>query len=39
MTGRTLLALRKYQGAKKIKTSGQIDEATQAAMIDDMTSL
>ena len=39
MTGRTLLALRKYQAAKNIKTTGKIDAATQSAMIDDMTSL
>ncbi len=39
MTGRTLLALRKYQKSKNIKTTGTLDEATQGAMIDDMTSL
>lgn len=39
MTPRTLLALRKYQAAKKLRTTGLIDDATQAAMIDDITSL
>ena len=39
MTPRTLLALRKYQKSKNIKTTGTLDESTQAAMIDDMTSL
>ena len=39
MTGRTLLALRKYQKSKNIKNTGTIDEPTRSAMIDDMTSL
>lgn len=39
MTPRTLLALRKYQKSKNIKTTGTLDEPTRAAMIDDMTSL
>ncbi|MBC7503921.1 peptidoglycan-binding protein [Candidatus Gracilibacteria bacterium] len=39
MRPRTLLALRKYQKTKNIKATGKLDEATQTAMIDDMTSL
>ena len=39
MSPRTLLALRKYQKSKNIKATGTLDESTQAAMIDDMTSL
>ncbi len=39
MSPRTLLALRKYQATKKLKTTGKIDEATQTAMIDDIVNL
>ena len=36
MTPRTLVAIRKYQKSKKIKTTGSIDESTRIAMIDDL---
>lgn len=36
MTARTLVAIRKYQTAKKIKPTGTLDDSTRSAMIDDI---
>ncbi len=36
MTPRTLVAIRKYQKSKNIKTTGVLDERTRSAMIDDI---
>ena len=36
MTPRTLVAIRKYQKSKQIKTTGKLDDTTRSAMIDDI---
>lgn len=36
MTARTLVAIRKYQKSRNIKTTGALDETTRSAMIDDI---
>ncbi len=36
MTGRTLVAIRKYQTSKNIKPTGSLDDTTRSAMIDDI---
>lgn len=38
MTTKTLVAIRKYQKARNIKTTGKLDDITRSAMIDDMAS-
>lgn len=38
MTPRTLVAIRKYQKSKNIKPTGQLNDITKSAMIDDMAS-
>ena len=36
MTGRMLVAIRKYQTSKNIKPTGTLDDTTRSAMIDDI---
>ena len=36
MNSRTLVAIRKYQKSKNIKTTGTLDEITRSTMIDDI---